>query len=176
MLILDTDHVEALKFDGDRKDRLVQKLEAADEHEIATTIITVEENLVGWLNLINRYAPKKQVPLYARIGALLAFYEKWNVLPFNDVAASEFVRLRGLVRKTKVKDGDLKIAARARCNNGIVLTRNVDHFKQMPGVGFEDWLTDRSSSVTLFAIRAYPGLFYRSCTGRDPGSSARVRC
>jgi predicted nucleic acid-binding protein len=54
MLVLDTDHVtEYQKGTSSAAQRLKQRLESATE-PYATTIITVEENMRGWMAAIRR--------------------------------------------------------------------------------------------------------------------------
>ena len=49
MTILDTDHVTALQFGGAVGERLQARLDPLPDDEVAITIITVEEQLRGWL-------------------------------------------------------------------------------------------------------------------------------
>jgi tRNA(fMet)-specific endonuclease VapC len=48
LLVLDTDHVSALGIPSEAGRRLLERVDATGE-EAATTIITVEEQLRGWL-------------------------------------------------------------------------------------------------------------------------------
>jgi len=54
-LVLDTDHVSALGIPSETGRRLLERIDA-NGGEAATTIITVEEQLRGWLAEIHRLA------------------------------------------------------------------------------------------------------------------------
>jgi len=50
--------------------------------EVATTIITVEEQLRGWLAEIHRVSdPHRQIPLYERLQRRIEFFAAWSVVP-----------------------------------------------------------------------------------------------
>ena len=58
-------------------------------------------------------------------------------LPFDDVAATIFDKLRG--QKIRIGTNDLAIAAITLSVNGILVTRNAVDFQRVPGLVFEDW-------------------------------------
>ena len=50
MIILDSDHVSVLQIpDNDRRTRLLKRIAEVEAERISTTIITVEEQMRGWL-------------------------------------------------------------------------------------------------------------------------------
>jgi tRNA(fMet)-specific endonuclease VapC len=55
MIMLDTDHLSILKYENHpRSIRLQERLNSeSDLHEIATTIVSVEEQMRGWLARIH---------------------------------------------------------------------------------------------------------------------------
>ena len=53
MLILDTDHLSIFGEPTPLGLNLLERLKAADQN-VVTTIVTVEENLQGWLGAIHR--------------------------------------------------------------------------------------------------------------------------
>ena len=67
MLVLDTDHVtEYQRGKSLAAQRLKQRLDSATE-PYSTTIITVEENMRGWMAAIRRMNdPREQIVGYAR--------------------------------------------------------------------------------------------------------------
>ncbi len=71
MLVLDTDHVsEYQRGTSAAAQRLKQRLDAAAE-PYATTIITVEENMRGWMAAIRRtHNPLRQIDGYSRFQRL----------------------------------------------------------------------------------------------------------
>lgn len=85
MWILDTDHISFFQ----RQHPLVtQRINAVNAEEIATTIITVEEQIRGRLNIIRRASsPEELVSAYAKLQATLEFFKSINLLYFNQDAS-----------------------------------------------------------------------------------------
>ncbi len=81
----------------------------------------------------------KQVPYYERFVGLVAFFSRWQILPFDDRAAAEFMGLR----KQRVRIGamDLKIASVALVRGAKLLSANLRDFRQVPGLDVENWLS-----------------------------------
>jgi tRNA(fMet)-specific endonuclease VapC len=52
MYLLDTDHITILDRGGQPAQQLLKKLAAITSSEVATTIITYEEQMRGWLSYI----------------------------------------------------------------------------------------------------------------------------
>jgi len=107
--------------------------------DAATTIITVDEQLRGWLAEIHRLTdPHRQIVAYGRLQRRIDFFAAWTVLPWDADAADLFVRSRqeGL----RIGSMDLKIACIALAHDATVLTRNAKDFAQVPGLRIENWL------------------------------------
>ena len=140
MLVLDTDHVT--EFQRGRSvaaQRLKQRLDSATE-PFSTTIITVEENMRGWMAAIRRTNdPRDQIDAYTRFQRLFIFYATWNILEWDAAAVNVYESLR----KAGVRVGtmDMKIASIALANNATLLTRNTNDFNRIPGLNIEDWLS-----------------------------------
>lgn len=145
MLILDTNHVDVLKYAGPRCDLLRARLLPVHD-QVVTTIITVQENIEGWLAKINdsRTPIADSVRYYRKLEDLVNFYSAWTILPFNEQAAQEFSRLKGL-RLRGVRVNDLKIAAIALCHGATVLTADTNHFERIAGLDVQNWLLAESS-------------------------------
>jgi tRNA(fMet)-specific endonuclease VapC len=60
-----------------------------------------------------------------------------EVLDFDDEAAAEYRRLRGM--KIRIGTMDLKIAAIALAHGATLLSRNLVDFKKFPDLEVEDW-------------------------------------
>ena len=113
-------------------------LELEEEDRLVTTIVTYEEQTRGWL----AYAAKSretrhQIKAYDRLKRHLLTYLSFEVLDFDSAAAKEFDRLRRL--KLAVGTADLKIAAIALSNNGMLLSRNLKDFQKVPELNVADW-------------------------------------
>ena len=138
MLVLDTDHVSALGSPSEAGLELLERISASGQ-DAATTIITVEEQLRGWLAEIHRLTdPHRQIIAYGRLQRRIDFFAAWTVLPWDADAADLFVRSRqgGL----SIGSMDLKIACIALAHDATVLTRNAKDFAQVPGLRIENWL------------------------------------
>jgi len=137
MILLDTDHVSVLQTPGvARRQRLLARLALVAE-PFGTTIITVEEQMRGWMASIakERHAVR-QVRSYARLADLFAFFAVWPVLPFDEDAAAQF----DTMNRIKIGVYDRKIAAIAVTQNALLLTANRQDFEQVPGLRFENWM------------------------------------
>lgn len=111
MILLDTDHLSLLQArETPAAFALQTRLEAFPPDEVATTVVTLEEQMRGWLGLIHRITEvPQQVRYYERLLDLVAFFAVWEVLPFDQPAATTFVRLRQ--QRVRIGTMDLKIAA-----------------------------------------------------------------
>lgn len=78
-----------------------------------------------------------QIAAYRRLVKQLELFCSVKVLDFDEHAAVQFQRLRKEHRRLGAMD--LKIAAVALANNAKVITRNLRHFQQIPGLQVEDW-------------------------------------
>ena len=139
MIVLDTDHINALQYEGAQAATLVSGMSRSTDQDFATTIITVEEQMRGWLALIHRSPDAhSQVPAYERLLAMIDFFFRWKILQFDNRAATEFERLR----KKRVRLGtmDLKIASIALVNNALLLSGNLRDFQLIDELRVENWI------------------------------------
>lgn len=142
MILLDTDHLSVLRYAGDpRHSRLNARVRTAVESDIvATTIISVEEQLRGWLaRLHTERSPDRQIIWHAKLAGLMSFFQAWRVEPFDRAVADELMRLRG--ERIRIGTQDLKIAAIALTRSALLLTSNLRDFSRVPGLRVEDWLS-----------------------------------
>ncbi len=131
MIVLDTDHINVLQSEGSLASTLVANMGRSADKDFATTAITIEEQMRGWLALIHRLEdPHRQIAAYQRLVALFGFFARWKILPFDDRAADEFKKLRG--QKVRLGTMDLKIAAIAFVNDALLLTANLRDFERVP--------------------------------------------
>lgn len=138
MYLLDTDNMTLLEQANPDAIRLKNRIAAVPPDDLATTIISYEEQTRGWLavSALSR-TPQAQVTAYRRLKRHLQIYSKIAVIDFDERAAAEFMRLKQA--KVGIGTMDLKIAAIGLAKDAIVLTRNVQYFSKIPGLKFEDW-------------------------------------
>lgn len=140
MIVLDTDHLNVLKYPGSPQYvTFTTQLSASVDQDFVTTAISVEEQMRGWLALINRAdTVHQQVPAYQELVRLFDFFARWSILPFDDEAAGTFEDLRA--QRIRIGTMDLKIASIAFVQNGLLLSANLRDFQQVPNLRVEDWI------------------------------------
>lgn len=62
------------------------------------------------------------------------------IVPVSQVASEQFDRLHVVPKLRKIGRADLLIASIALANRATLVTRNVRHFKQIPGVRVVNWV------------------------------------
>jgi tRNA(fMet)-specific endonuclease VapC len=119
---------------------MVQRVEVNAEN-LAVTIVTVEEVIRGWFNVIRQASEPSQadklVLAYTRLWDTLDVFKNLNILKFDQNASTiytEFFRQR-----IRIGTQDLRIAAIVLANNAILVTRNNRDFSQVPDLVQEDW-------------------------------------
>jgi tRNA(fMet)-specific endonuclease VapC len=134
VLVLDTDHVvEVLREDAVRGGPLTSRLDASQE-ALAVTIISAEEQMRGWLAFIHRTTdPFRQILGYAELQVIFRFYARWDVLPFDAVAASEFASQRK--SGVRVSTMDLKIASIVLVSGAKLLFAESGGLRKSTGAG-----------------------------------------
>lgn len=138
MIVLDTDTLSIVqRATGPAYGRLVSRLDAADD-EVAVSIVSFEEQMRGWLAYIARAASSnQQIDGYAKLHALLDDFATRPVLDFDPHAAAEFERLIRL--RLRIGTMDLKIAAITLALDALLLSKNLNDFRKVPGLRVEDW-------------------------------------
>jgi len=72
MIVLDTDHMAVLTFPGPACERLFGRINRSPDQNVATTIVTAEEQMRGWLAEIKRRRLIfDQIHAYEQLGALI---------------------------------------------------------------------------------------------------------
>lgn len=138
MLVLDTDHISLLAAPSRLGVSLLDRLEQAEEF-IATTAVTLEESLQGWMLAIHKSkASGETIYAYQQLVAAVDFFADWTILPWNEDALEIFLELKSQGVRTKTHD--LRIASIVLAHEATLLTRNVVDFERIPGLRFENWI------------------------------------
>ena len=136
MLILDTDHLTLLERGGGDALVLQMRLGQASDRGIATTIITRDEQMRGWLSRAAQAdTAEKLVVAHSRLQTHIETFRDALILPFDNTAAVHFESLRR--QHVRVGTMDFRIAAMA--SDATLLTRNLRDFSKVPGLRAEDW-------------------------------------
>lgn len=137
MYLLDTDHMTILERGGTAALRLTMRLSELPDSQIATTIISYEEQCKGWLARTSTARDEALIRAYRQFQYHLEIYGGMQVCSYDDAAHEWFRTLQS--RRVRIGTQDLKIAAIALSLNSTVLTCNTQHFERVPGLKFEDW-------------------------------------
>ena len=135
LLVLDTD-ILSLYRRGEPL--VVQRMFQQSLNTLATTAITVEEQLTGWYTLLRKQKSREQLArAYRNLVETVLELNQFRLLSCTEVAIDRFENLRS--QKLGVRANDLRIAAIALVNNATVVTRNVVNFSRVPGLLVENW-------------------------------------
>jgi tRNA(fMet)-specific endonuclease VapC len=133
--ILDAD---TLSLAQRRNPLVTSRLQPLPSTQTAVTIVTIEEQMRGWVAQIKQEKKlERLISTYARFQDVVLSYSRMQILPFDDQAANNFQNLQYL--QTRIGTRDLRIAAIALSFDGVLVTANVRHFRQVPGLTIEDW-------------------------------------
>ncbi|HEY3291550.1 MAG TPA: type II toxin-antitoxin system VapC family toxin [Anaerolineae bacterium] len=102
--------------------------------EVAVTTISVAELTHGAHRSI------RQAENLAAVNVLLAAV---TILPFDEQSARMFGELKAHLQLAghPLDDLDLQIASIALTHDTPLVTHNLRHFRRVPGLALEDWLT-----------------------------------
>lgn len=115
-----------------------ERVNGVNYQEIAITVISVEEQMRGWLNIIRQSSQSDRlIWAYQGLQDGVSFFNQVNVLPFDRDAYNCYTEL--LRQRIRIGTQDLRIAAIVISRNGILVTRNRQDFERVPGLVFEDW-------------------------------------
>jgi tRNA(fMet)-specific endonuclease VapC len=138
LLVLDTDHFSEWERASAPGRRFRDRLEPAGA-DMAVSVITLEEQMRGWLAEINRrHDPRRQIDAYARLQRQIEVLAEWTILPWDADSARSFLAFRR--QGVRIGSMDLKIACIALAHDATLLTRNGSDFAQVPGLRVENWL------------------------------------
>jgi tRNA(fMet)-specific endonuclease VapC len=135
LYVLDTDIMSLLQHGHAQVCGQVQTHPAS---QLATTVITVEEQLSGWYTMLRQAKGRAQVAdLYERLANQVQFLASWRVLRFPEPAILRYEDLLHL--RLNLGKKDLRIAAIVLEHQAILVSRNARDFRRVPGLVLEDW-------------------------------------
>lgn len=135
MFLLDTDHV-SLDQRGHAGVRM--RMQAVEPHQIALSIITVEEQMRGWLAAIRSTTNAvTRATAYQRLHMAVAYFASLAIIDYTAQIDQDVQDLRK--QGLRIGTQDLRIAATARALGAVLVTRNHVDFSQVPDLRLEDW-------------------------------------
>ena len=136
LYVLDTDTISALQRGNAG---VVARRRAVPEADVVVTVVSYQEQIRGRLEVINRHAGGlRLVQAFANLQATATFYEVFTVLPYDAAADAMGETLRTQLRRMGANDR--RIAAIALARGATVVTRNLQHFRDVPLLAIEDWV------------------------------------
>lgn len=109
-----------------------------DANNRFVTVVSVAEQLQGWLAVIRRARSETDAARsFQRLYETLHFYQALTIWTYDSDAVTEFDRLRG--QKIRIGTQDLRIGAIALSRNAVLVTRNTRDFSQIPSLTLADW-------------------------------------
>jgi tRNA(fMet)-specific endonuclease VapC len=113
-------------------------MQAAGFAQVGVSVVTVEEQLRGWLAAIRAASTSEtRATAYQRLRMAVEYFASFTVVDYT-------LQMDGLVsalRKQEIRIGtqDMRIAAAALVQGATLITRNTRDFAQIPGLAIEDW-------------------------------------
>ncbi len=137
LYVLDTDHLTLLRK-GQAK--VVGRVAATPNSQLAMTIINIEEQRRGWFTQVRKARDADGLArAYQGLADVVDMATTVSVIPSSRTAVDRYLDLRKTLRR--VEKQDLAIAAIALEHNATVVTRNRRDFDQVPNLSVEDWST-----------------------------------
>jgi tRNA(fMet)-specific endonuclease VapC len=136
MILLDTD-ILSLLLAGHVS--VGARLRVAED-DVAISVITKVEILRGRFDFLLKAADGGQLErAQLWLDQLEDELHGWNVIRVNGAVAAEFDRLRQMKNLQRIGRADLLMASIACAHRAILVTRNLRHFRQIPGLMLENW-------------------------------------
>jgi tRNA(fMet)-specific endonuclease VapC len=138
-VLLDTDHLSVLQWQEQPAcDRLLARLAELPADDIATSIVSFQQQVQGWQAFLNRARkPAQIIVAYAKLESLWRSFLKMNVLSFSADAQAQLEIIRR--QCPRLQTLDLRVAAIAIVSGSTLLSRNLRDFRRVPGLVVEDW-------------------------------------
>jgi tRNA(fMet)-specific endonuclease VapC len=138
MHILDTDTLTHLHAGHPN---VVGNLRKLDDPDVTITIITKIELLRGRSEFLIKASDRDQLlkaqRLFDRTEELLF---QIQVLPMDEKSAVRFETLREIKKLRKIGRKDILIASMTLAHSAVLVTRNLRHFRQVPGLAVTNWV------------------------------------
>ncbi len=118
---------------------VVARRRAVPEADVVVTVVSYQEQIRGRLEMINRHAGgPRLVQAFANLQATATFYDAFTVLPYDAAADAMGETLRTQLRRMGANDR--RIDAIALAWGATLVTRNLQHFQDVPRLALEDWV------------------------------------
>jgi tRNA(fMet)-specific endonuclease VapC len=115
------------------KEEIRRKVKEVGADHLKTTMITLAEL---------RYGAYNSQKVKENLKNIDNFLRKVEILPLHEEATDIFGKLKVELRRIgkMIEDFDILIASITLSHGGILVTNNVEHFKNIGGLSYENWL------------------------------------
>jgi tRNA(fMet)-specific endonuclease VapC len=140
MVVLDSDILSLMLWKGASHSTLELRLAQLPQADLFSMIVNYEEQVGGWLDSLRQARNarmSKQIEIYRRLHQQLRLYRNVRLLDFDEAAATQFQSLRKQFRRHKANN--LKVASVVLTDQALLVTRNLNDFRQIPGLRSENW-------------------------------------
>lgn len=138
MILLDTDTVSLFHKGHPLVTERMRKVDATES--VGTTIITYAEVMRGRYEFLLKAGDEEQLRrAQAGVDSSQALLDDLLTIPVDEAAAREFERLRQDKKLKNIGRADLLIACIVLAHRATLVTRNLRHFRQVPGLKLENW-------------------------------------
>ena len=133
--VLDTDTTSAIQR---RQATVSRRFADTDPRAVATTVVTLYEQVRGRLAVVNRANDATRLSTaFDLLSETHRFFCDIQVLSFDPGAADVFRLL--IAQRLRIGTQDLQIAAITLANSAILVTSNRRDFERVPGHRIENW-------------------------------------
>jgi tRNA(fMet)-specific endonuclease VapC len=137
MHVLDTDTLTHLHAGHPR---VIKRLQEVDDPDICTTIITKIELLRGRFEFLLKADSNKFLKAQGLLIRTEELLSQINILFLDDLTVDQFELLRNNRKLRKIGRADLLIASITLANRATLVTRNLRHFNNVPGLKVVNWV------------------------------------
>jgi tRNA(fMet)-specific endonuclease VapC len=138
LYILDTDHISLLQ---QKNPFIINKINQINPNDIVVTIISFQEQVRGWFNLIHRNDDNASIIwAYQGLSEVFKYFNRVTILDFDENAYNIYQNLKS--QQIRIGSQDLRIGSIALAVNGVMVTRNRKDFSKIPNLIIEDWTVD----------------------------------
>lgn len=138
MYLLDTDVLTLFFRYPGQQPLLQQRILSTPAENLFISIISVEETTQGALELVKRdHLKDGGVRGYRLLHNMMTDFKTLEICPFTSEASVIHKNMSAATKR--IGRNDCKIAAIALSKGFTVITRNVEDYRAIPNVMFEDW-------------------------------------
>jgi tRNA(fMet)-specific endonuclease VapC len=138
MYLLDSDTLSHLWA---HHERVESRLRQVEDTDVGTTSVTKCEVLrTRCENLLKAEDPEQVLRAQRRLDRSERLLGELIVIRFDEAAVQQLEHLSQVRTLKRIGRADLLIASIALANDATLVTRNLKHFRQVPGLKVENWV------------------------------------